>query len=371
MPAGKFTVKGIPGGAEAAEGALLRGRLITAATDFTRETGATGLTLVVSNEARPAGGGDSDEQSIADRASHYRATQPLFSFESLVLPHETRDQLLLGLAVIELRKAVFEDWNLRSIEPHPSSALNFHGEPGTGKTLAAHAVADRLGKRIIHTKYSQLESKYHGEGPKNLDALFYAAREQDAVLFLDEADSLMSQRFEQMSQGSEHAVNAMRSSLLLALDEYEGLVIFATNLVEAYDKAFDSRVRQVKFPVPDEAARELIWRRLLVPGLPLAPDVSPGALAALAPLVGREIRTAVIDAATQARLDGRPHVDQDTLVRAVGRVMAQRITRPARPVSVPAGSAEAARLRGAALRALAGVPGDPAPAPENQPIEES
>ena len=58
-----------------------------------------------------------------------------------------------------------------------------------------------------------------------------------------------------MSQGAEHAVNAMRSALLLALDEFEGLVIFATNLVEAYDQAFDSRTRHIHFPPPLAKAR--------------------------------------------------------------------------------------------------------------------
>ena len=246
-----FRVKGIPGYADSTDAALLRGRLLNAATEFTQRTDGRGLTLVVSNEAERSPETGPDEQSLEERASYYRAADPLFCFDALVLPQDTLERLLLAVSVTELRKQIFDDWNLRSIEPHPSSALNFHGLPGTGKTLAAHAVADRLGRRIICTKYSQLESKYHGEGSKNLEALFYASKQQDVVLFIDEADSLMSQRFEQLSQGSEHAVNAMRSSLLLALDEFEGLVIFATNFVQSYDQAFDSRVRQIYFPVPD------------------------------------------------------------------------------------------------------------------------
>ena len=201
------------------------------------------------------------------------------------------------------------------------------------------------------------------EGPKNLEALFYASEQQDAVLFIDEADSLMSQRFEQLSQGSEHAVNAMRSSLLLALDEFEGLVIFATNLVQSYDQAFDSRVRQIYFPVPDRPAREQIWRHHLVPRLPLADDVSVSALAEVAALVGREIRTAVIEAATETRLANRPAVDQGALIRAVRRVEAERVPRRppspapgAWPTPVPAGSEEEAWLRNTALRALARTP---------------
>ncbi|WP_375505101.1 AAA family ATPase [uncultured Nostoc sp.] len=62
-------------------------------------------------------------------------------------------------------------------------AASYYGEPGTGKTLPAHAIADRLGKPILLTSYGDIESKFHGEKPKNLQAIFYAAERNDGVLF--------------------------------------------------------------------------------------------------------------------------------------------------------------------------------------------
>jgi hypothetical protein len=350
-----FRVDGIPADAAPRAAAMLRSRLISAADAFRGEYGKAAdvpLSLSVSDQpadphgARIAGDTpgtigsaavDPDAISIEDRASYFTPSEPLYDFSFLVLPQETMDQLLLAVDMIEVQGLVFDRWNLRKIEPHPSSAINLHGSPGTGKTLAAHAIAARLKRKIIQTKYSQLESKYHGEGPKNLDALFYAASQHDAVLFLDEADALMSQRFETTSQGSEHAVNAMRSELVMSLDKYEGLVIFATNFVRSYDTAFDSRVRHIEFPDPDSTARAVIWRNHLPAELPLAADVSVSDLAAIDDVTGRDIRRAVIDAATSVALSRRDQVTQDDLRQAIEQIKAQRINRD-KPTPVDPGS---------------------------------
>jgi SpoVK/Ycf46/Vps4 family AAA+-type ATPase len=339
-----FTVSGLPPNADPTHTAMVRTRLIAAAESFAADGTQGGpLSLTVSNQpAEPmaeVSQAEGETQSLADRASYFEVTDPLYTFDFLVLPSAVRERLIMVVETLQHRDLIFDKWNLRAIEPHPSSAINLHGAPGTGKTLAAHAIADRLGKKILSAKYSQLESKYHGEGPKNLDALFHAARENDAVLFLDEADSLMSRRFENTSQGSEHATNAMRSELIMSLDRYEGLVVFATNFVVSYDSAFDSRVRHVEFPQPDSATRALIWQRHLPRELPLAPDVSVTALAEVDGVSGREIRRAVIDAATRAAVEERAAVCQADLLGAINEITASRIVRPSRtPNPVPEGS---------------------------------
>jgi hypothetical protein len=367
-----FSVQGIPADAPPVDAAMLRSRLISAADHFSRRHPTERLTLTVSDRPLPpqapppaaapgsatAPGGrplDADGMSVEERAACFTAVEPRYGFDFLVLPEEVMDRLLLAVETVTLRPLLFDTWNLRSIEPCPGSAVNLHGDPGTGKTLAAHAVAQRLGQRIIHTKFSQLESKYYGEGPKNLDALFHAARAQNAVLFVDEADSLMSQRFETTSQGSEHAANAMRSELVMSLDAHEGLVIFATNLVRSYDRAFDSRVRHIRFPLPDLAARTAIWQRHLPRELPLADDVVVAELATVEGLCGREIRQAVIDAATATAREGRDRVRQADLLTATEWIRKSRIRGVA---SEGPSAAEPARAEPAGD----GVVGSPAPA---------
>src|SRR6266496_2158927 len=189
------------------------------------------------------------------------------------VPDALMEDLLSAVEVMWVEHKVFDEWGLRTIQPFPHSALNFHGPPGTGKTLAAHAIAHTLKRSILVASYAEIESKFHGEGPKNVKAIFHAAERDQAILFIDEADSLLSKRLTEVTQGSEQAINSMRSQLFICLQEFRGVVIFATNLIENYDKAFETRVRYLHFPLPGEHCRREIWRRHLVPQLPLAENV--------------------------------------------------------------------------------------------------
>ncbi|MEW2527428.1 ATP-binding protein [Streptomyces sp. NPDC047071] len=247
----------------------------------------------------------------------FSTVEPLYTFDQLVLPEETVSRLLDCVSLVEVAPLVFDTWNLRSIEPHPSTAVNFRGPPGTGKTMAAHAVAHRLGRRILSCRLSDLESKYHGEGPKNLAALFATAKEQNAVLFVDEAESLLSRRFAQPQQAAESAINSMRTELLMALDTFQGLVIFASNLPHSYDAAVESRLLHVDFALPDHAARRRIWQTHLPAELPVHEDVSPDDLADVGDVSGRDIKLAVILAAVGTARRREAAVTRETLLTAL------------------------------------------------------
>jgi ATP-dependent 26S proteasome regulatory subunit len=279
-----------------------------------------------------------DELSLAERAARYVAEPPRYRFDQLVAPPHLRESLLTAVEALRRRPLVYDEWGLRAIEPSPITALNLHGPPGTGKSLAAHAIADRLGVPILTAGYAELESKFHGDGTKNVQAVFAAAEKHGALLFVDEADSLLSHRLTNVTQGSDQAINSMRSQIVLCLDRFEGIVVFATNLVSNYDQAFRSRVRHFGFTLPDAAGRTEIWRRLLVPRLPRAADVD------LARLVeqtegfsGRELKLAVITAAERTAIAGRPAVTAADFAAAIDQIVASRITadtaggRPATP----------------------------------------
>jgi len=145
-----------------------------------------------------------------------------------IVPDTVKEELLSAIDVIRVEKQVFHDWGLKKIEPFPRTCLNFYGQPGTGKTLAAHAIAQILGRPILIASYAEIESKFHGDGPKNVQAIFYAAERDNAVLFIDEADSLLSKRLTEVTQGSEQAINSMRSQLFICLEGFRGIVVFTT-----------------------------------------------------------------------------------------------------------------------------------------------
>jgi len=273
-------------------------------------------------------GPSSDELTIEQRAEQYTSRDALYDFDFLVVDDELRENLLSSVDLILVEDLVFNKWNLKQIEPFPRAALNFHGHPGTGKTLAAHCVAAYLKRPILMASYAQIESKYVGDGSKNVEAVFFAAERDGAILFIDEADSLLSRRLLDVTQGAEQAINSMRSQLLICLENYRGVVVFCTNLVENYDRAFETRMRHILFPMPDEDARKQIWANHLPKQLPVAADVSADALASIDDVCGRDIKNSVISAALRAARAGAKKLTQADLLRAVEQTKLARI-RPA------------------------------------------
>jgi SpoVK/Ycf46/Vps4 family AAA+-type ATPase len=352
-------IHGIPSALPEPEAALLRTRLLRAVTEARTESGEADIGILISSAQTPpakATPGSGDEPNIHERAARYRASTPLWRLEQLVAPAALHEELATAIDLVRLEPLVFDVWGLREIEPFPRSALNFHGPPGTGKTLAAHAVADRLGKPLLAASYADIESKFHGDGPKNVEALFHAAQRDGAVLFLDEADSLLSKRLTNVTQGSEQAINSMRSQILICLERHQGVVIFATNLVSNYDEAFETRVRHLYFPLPDQTAREAIWQRHLPERLPLADDVSAEALAdATDGFCGRDIKNAVVDAALQVARGGRERLALADFLTAITRLKTARDQVRSVPV-IGLEPAEQERVEGKLAAALAVPP---------------
>ena len=214
---------------------------------------------------------DSIEEKDIDHTT-FQIVQPSVTLDSdVILSAVTRIQLDEGLAKLKFHKTIYEDWNFGSVDKQGRSViLNFYGAPGTGKTLCAEAFAGSLGYPIIKLGIAELESKFMGETSKNIQAVFKAAMEAGAVLFFDEADTLLGKRLSSVTQGIDNEVNAMRSTLLIELERFNGVVIFATNFAKNYDEAFRSRIsHHIYFDLPDLEARKKLWSKMLVENIPL------------------------------------------------------------------------------------------------------
>lgn len=123
-----------------------------------------------------------------------------------------------------------------------------------------HAIANGLGKKLVCVNYADIESKYVGDTGKNLISLFQFAEEKDCIIFLDEADALLSKRVTDMSRSTEVSVNQTRSVLLTQLNEYKVMVIFVTNFISSYDNAFMRRIQfYVKFNLPNKRMLRELW----------------------------------------------------------------------------------------------------------------
>src|SRR6187397_1359423 len=202
---------------------------------------------------------------------------PRRTFEDVILPPATRRALDEALAQVTQHDLIFNRWGLG--ERHPTGlalAFNFAGPPGTGKTICAEALAHSLGRRLLLVRYAELESMWMGETPKNVAAIFRIAREEEAVLFFDEADAIASRRSTSVDHGFQRESNIVVNVLLQELERFNGVVIFTTNLAANFDPAFERRIRtHVLFEMPGVDEREEIWRVQMHPTpTPLADDVN-------------------------------------------------------------------------------------------------
>lgn len=222
----------------------------------------------------------------------------------LIVPEATRRQLNTLLTKIRHHHTLYETFGLSEVDPYGGrTAINLYGPPGTGKSFAADAIANELGLGIIRANYAEIESKYVGETAKNIKAAFEKAREAGAVLFFDEADSILGRRLSNITQSTDHAVNVSRSVMLLELDRFSGVTVFATNLASNYDTAFVRRILgHVEMPLPDAEARARLWRSHIPRRMPVSLDTPDWErlVAETQGLAGGDILNCVVAAASQA-----------------------------------------------------------------------
>lgn len=246
--------------------------------------------------------------TVRPKAELIDAVTPRKTFEDVIVPPNTRRALDQALVQIKKHDLMFHTWGLA--ERHGAGlglAFNFAGPPGTGKTICAEAIAHALSKKLLVVRYSEMESLWAGETGKNVSAVFRAAAEQDAVLFFDEADAIAGRRFSSVTQGYQREANTVVNVLLKELEDFAGVVIFATNMAANFDPAFERRIRtHVLFEMPDQESREKIWRAQLSKRTPLADDVDFAKLAAEFPVSGGDMKNAVLKAAQLALMEEGP-----------------------------------------------------------------
>ena len=204
------------------------------------------------------------DEDLFEAPEFFRTINPQKSFRDLVLPEKTLEEIKSAISQIENHDLIFNKWGLKN-KHHIGKAvsLNFIGQPGLGKTLAAEVIAKELNKKLYIVDYSNLIDSYIGETGKNIKYVFDQAKKDDAVLFFDEADSIISSRTF-VIDSIDSLVNADKNVLLKELEFFEGVVIFSTNLSQNLDKAFERRISaHVLFEHPSSEQREQIYKLLI------------------------------------------------------------------------------------------------------------
>lgn len=240
------------------------------------------------------------QQSSQAEEQVFVPVEPKYSFEQIILPESVRTEIFDSIKLIEVKDLIYKKWGYGDIEPIAKSVINMYGPAGTGKTMCAHAIAKKLNKKLLALNYSEIESKYLGEAAKNLKKAFETAVKTDSVIFFDEADSFLGKRVQNVSHSSDQALNSLRSQMLILLEEHEGIVLFATNLVSNFDSAFNSRIQKhIRFELPNKEARALIIKKQVPKRLPLDQQLTDDDFLSASELAeglsGREIKNAMLE----------------------------------------------------------------------------
>jgi len=223
---------------------------------------------------------------------------PHYGWEDIVLPAAQKTLLREICDQVKYQNLVWKTWGF-SQQRSESRGLNvmFSGTPGTGKTMAAEVIAKELELDLYKIDLSQIVSKYIGETEKNLNAIFTAATNANAILLFDEADALFGRRGE-VKDAHDRYANIEVSYLLQKMEEYQGVTILTTNLRSNIDEAFVRRLQFIiEFPFPGEKQRYQIWQKAFPVTAPRSPDLDWGLLARKYDVSGANIRNIAVTAA--------------------------------------------------------------------------
>src|SRR5262249_3197738 len=220
---------------------------------------------------------------------------------------------------VKYRDRVYGEWGFdRKLSLGKGLSVLFAGPSGTGKTMSAEIIAGELGLDLYKIDLSTVVSKYIGETEKNLSRIFTEAETSNSILFFDEADALFGKRSEVKDSHDRYA-NIETGYLLQRMEEYEGVVILATNFRKNMDEAFVRRLHfTVEFPFPNASDRRRIWEGIWPTDTPRDPSLDVDFMAQRFELTGGNIRNIALAAAFLAA-DNSGSVDMTHLLRTTRR----------------------------------------------------
>jgi AAA+ superfamily predicted ATPase len=245
---------------------------------------------------------------------------PRLGWSDIILPDDRKQQLRSLTERVTNRAMVQRDWGFADKQTRGRGlAVLFSGPPGTGKTMAAEIIASELSLELFQIDLSTVMSKYIGDMEKHISTIFAEAEQGQCVLFFDECDAVFGKRME-VRDAHDYYANTQVNYLLQRLEQYEGIVLLATNFQQNIDEAFMRRLQDsVDFPFPDEDARKQIWR-LQFPARAPVGDLDFGALATHR-MAGGAIRNAAQYAAYRAAEGGgpQPRIEMEHVLEGIRR----------------------------------------------------
>ena len=237
-------------------------------------------------------------------------------WEDLIVNETVREQILTIEDWLMHGETLMKDPILGRITRSGYRAL-FYGPPGTGKSLTASILGKKFERPVYRIDLTMVVSKYIGETEKNLSKVFDTAEHKNWILFFDEADALFSKRGSASNSNDRHA-NQEVAFLLQRIENFNGLIILASNLKDNLDEAFCRRFQSmVYFANPGVDEREKIWNNSISSHIPLERKVNLKDIAKKYELSGGSITNVVRGLSLAALKKKKPVITEQELLKGI------------------------------------------------------
>ena len=259
---------------------------------------------------------------------------PKVNLSNVILDEDVKKNLM---GAVDMTRTIetMREWDIKpslSSSSYSSIKILLYGTSGTGKTITAEALAGEAGAELFKVDASNMVTSWVGESAKNVKKVFkefYRYSEQSQIkvfMFFNEADQLLSARGT-VTQAADKEYNQMQNILLEELENFDGVFLATTNLIDIFDSAWNRRFNiKIKFDIPTMETRLKLWEVHISRKLPLDPDVDLRKLAEIE-LAGGSIANVVYNAARKAALrdEGNRRVTQKDFMDAIKQELASRV----------------------------------------------
>lgn len=216
----------------------------------------------------------------------FELVEPTSSLDDVVLHSKTRETL--GHLMRQMDKEVVTrlvSWGIKEKKSNLDARIIFYGPPGTGKTMTSYSLGKSLKRQVLAFDCSKILSMYVGESEKNVRKIFdtyYDLTQKtktEPILLLNEADQFLSARSNGPGGGAEQMHNQMQNIFLEQIEQFSGVLIATTNLLENIDPAFSRRFNyKIEFKRPTKSQRKILWEKMLPKEAPYEKGFSVEAL---------------------------------------------------------------------------------------------
>ena len=216
-------------------------------------------------------------------------------------------------------------WGIKDKKSGIDARIIFYGAAGTGKTMTAYSLAKSLKRQVLAFDCSKILSMYVGESEKNVRKIFdtfydlCAKTKTEPILLLNEADQFLGARSSGNITGSDQMHNQMQNIFLEQIENFKGMLIATTNLLENIDKAFSRRFNyKIEFKRPNLTQREELWELMLPIEAPYAKSFDIKVLAEY-DLTGGQINLIVKNTAYKVAVEDEPLFKVEDFIDEINR----------------------------------------------------